>query len=190
MRKSNTSATYAVATINHIDLLIVENGQKIVPIKPICDILGIDMESQRKKIRSDEILGSVAVLKTATGSDGKQYVMYCLPLEFVFGWLFTINADRVAPEARESVIGYKLECYKALYNHFTLYSRFVEYQQKMVEAQLQVVDTINRNFSTAKDRLHQAKEELNRRRAFTFEEFAALPQDEQVETLELVLEEA
>ena len=45
--------------------------------------------------------------------------MLCLPLMYVYGWLFTINPDRVKPEAREKVITYKKQCYEVLYNHFT-----------------------------------------------------------------------
>lgn len=44
--------------------------------------------------------------------------MVCLPVKFVYGWLFTINPGKVAPEARAKVEAYSLECYEALYNHF------------------------------------------------------------------------
>lgn len=180
---------HPIATINHNDLIIVENnGRKWVPIKPICDIMGIDVEAQRRKILEDEILRSTAVLSTAVGADKKDRQMTCLPLEFVFGWLFTINPDRVAPDAREAVIRYKLECYEALYDHFTLHSRFVEYHQKIVEQQLEAVEIINEQFRTARERLRKAKDELKRRRTFSIEDFMLLP--ESVETLHLVLEEA
>jgi hypothetical protein len=44
--------------------------------------------------------------------------MVCLPLKFVFGWLFSINENRVKPEVKEHVLKYKIECYNALFNHF------------------------------------------------------------------------
>lgn len=44
-----------------------------------------------RKIKEDEILGSVIPLRGTTGADGKQYDMFCLPLQYIFGWLFTIN---------------------------------------------------------------------------------------------------
>ena len=45
----------------------------------------------------------------ATGADGKQYEMYCIPCKYVFGWLFSIDAARVSDEARPVVQQYKLE---------------------------------------------------------------------------------
>jgi len=62
-----------VAKINEIDLMVIENGDKLVPIKPVCDILGVAPNKQIEKIQKDQILSSVGTLKVSTGSDGKQY---------------------------------------------------------------------------------------------------------------------
>ena len=73
---------------------------------------------QRQKIQEDEDLGAVGVLSTSTGADGKQYEMFCLPIRYVFGWLFTINPKNVKPEAQETVRVYRRRCYEALFRHF------------------------------------------------------------------------
>ena len=96
----------------------------LVPIKPICTALGIDIEPQRKKIMEDEYIAPVAVLETATGADNRLYEMLCLPLFFIPGWLFSINPKNVAPEAKEKVRNFKWECYKVLYSHF--FGSFIE----------------------------------------------------------------
>lgn len=84
-----------ISNINGVDIVTVDrDGEIFVPIKPICEAIGIDVESQRDKIQADEILNSVAVFCTATGADGKQYEMHCLPLRYTYGWLFTINPKR------------------------------------------------------------------------------------------------
>jgi hypothetical protein len=44
--------------------------------------------------------------------------MLCLPLEFINGWLFGINASRVKEEIRENLIRYQRECYKVLARAF------------------------------------------------------------------------
>src|SRR5690554_1709432 len=107
--------TKTVAKINQVEIQMVSNTkEKLVPIKPICEALRIDEDAQRRKLKDDNYLNSVAVLSTATGSDGKQYEMVCLPLEFIFGWLFTINPKNVKEEAREAVSKYRIECYRAL----------------------------------------------------------------------------
>lgn len=110
--------TKAIARVNNVAILAGNDAEKLVPIKPICTAIGIDVDSQRKRIERDEILSSVAVMMTATGADGKQYEMYSIPLKFVLGWLFGIDTNRVDGSAKETVLKYKLECYNALYNHF------------------------------------------------------------------------
>ena len=100
-------------------LFVVEkNGRRWVAMKPICEAIGIDWDSQRKRIKRDPILSSVAVMMTATGADGKQYEMLFLDLDYLNGWLFGIDANRVMPELRERVIEYQRECYKVLAGYF------------------------------------------------------------------------
>lgn len=108
-----------IKRVNETNITIVQEGSDIfVPVHTITDALGVDFSSQRKRIMEDPILASTVVQKTTVGSDGKQRDMLCLPFEFVFGWLFTINPDKVKPEAAEAVIRYKRECYHALFAHF------------------------------------------------------------------------
>ena len=130
MKEQSKEATYAVATINKIDIIVIDNGEKRVAIKPICEALGISHKPQIEKLKTDPILSSVVMLSMSTGSDGKQYEMVTIPFMFVFGWLFTIDPRNVKPEAADAVIKYKLECYKALYDHFTQANRFLEEKEK------------------------------------------------------------
>jgi hypothetical protein len=68
--------TRTLATINSVAIQMVENdGNKLIPVKPVCEALGIDPEAQRQRIERDKILSSVACVIKATGADGKQYEM-------------------------------------------------------------------------------------------------------------------
>jgi hypothetical protein len=165
------SQTRTVAVINKAKILVIENGEKLVPIKPICEALGVDVDSQRKKINEDEILGLVAVLSTATGSDGKQYEMFCLPYKFIFGWLFTINPKNVKEEAKEGVINYKLACYEALYQNFTDQAEFLEMQQKAINEKIDMMTTAKHNFKNARTILNEAEKSLDQVRNMTFDEW-------------------
>lgn len=110
-----------IATINGNEIYAVEqDGEVLVPIKPICQALGIDDKRQREKIQEDVILSSVGGLKPSTGADGKTYEMFVLPLKYVYGWLFTINPKNVSADAKEAVARYRRECYEVLYEHFTV----------------------------------------------------------------------
>ena len=110
----------SIGTINGVNIYAIndENGQTIVPIRPICEAIGVDYKAQYSKVKEDEILSSTVVLSTTVATDGKDRGMVCLPLEFVYGWIFTINPRNVNPRAKDSVIKYKRECYEVLYRHF------------------------------------------------------------------------
>lgn len=97
-----------------------EDGQIFVPVKPLCEALGIDNKSQQDAIKKHPIWGAVVVLRTTTGSDEKHYEMLCIPLKYAFGWLMGIDARSVKPEAYESVIRYQEAAYDALYDRFSL----------------------------------------------------------------------
>lgn len=78
-----------------------------------------------------------------TGADGKTYDMVCLPLEFVYGWLFSIDTNLVADECRDTVEIYQLECYQALYGHFAGSIRCrVEENEAEIKALQEVNDAI------------------------------------------------
>src|SRR5258708_685691 len=43
----------------------------------------------------------------------------CLPVEYLNGWLFGINASRVKSELREKIIRYQRDCYRVLWEAFS-----------------------------------------------------------------------
>lgn len=164
--------TKTVAKINQVNIQMVSNTkERLVPIKPICEALGIDVEPQRRKLNEDDFLSSVATSGVATGSDGKQYEMLCLPLEFIFGWLFTINPKNVKEEAREAVSKYRIECYRALYKHFSSQAEFLSEKQSLLDQQLEYVEMVKNEFSSAKSRLSEAQKKLSEARSLTYEDW-------------------
>lgn len=92
------------------------DGTKVVAIKPICESIGVDHATQLKKIETDPKFSYRHT--PTTGADGKQYSMFCIPIDQVTGWLFTINANKVKPESREALLRYQRECMVALNKHF------------------------------------------------------------------------
>ncbi|MEG1738753.1 MAG: phage antirepressor N-terminal domain-containing protein [Odoribacter sp.] len=174
MNKESNAASTVAAKINNQELVIIsENADKFVPIKPVCDALGIDYPTQFQKLKDDEYLSSVVGLRPTTGSDGKTYQMACLPFELVFGWLFTINPKNVAPEAKDNVIRYRMECYYALYRYFTARAEFVELKQIEIDKQLTVVEGAKCNFKEAKNVLNEADSKLKCLRRLTMEDYDA-----------------
>ncbi len=166
--------TKTIAKINKVNILLIENGDRLVPIKPICEALGVAFEPQYKKIKSDEILSSTVTLKVTVGADGKDREMVCIPFMFVFGWLFSINPQNVNPDAKQAVLTYKLECYKALYRHFTEHTDFLEQKSKALQEKMEQLRSIRIKFHDAKEELKIAQEHLDAVKDLTFEQWKAM----------------
>lgn len=89
-----------------------------VALKPICENIGLDWSAQLQKIKRHPVLNSVMVMITTTGNDGKLYEMLMLPIKYLNGWLFGIDASRIKPELKPRVLEYQRECFDVLANHF------------------------------------------------------------------------
>lgn len=94
------------------------DGRVFVPVKPICDLLGVDWAGQYRRIRRDPVLSEAAQPVDVTSTRRGSQPMVCLPLDLLSGFLFGLNADRVKPELRERVIRYQRDCYKVLAEAF------------------------------------------------------------------------
>lgn len=88
-----------------------------VPLRPLCDYLGLDWSSQRKRLNRDQVLADFQGVVVMTTPSGKQQSI-CLPLKFLPGWLFGVDTNRVKPELREKIIRYRRECYDVLWQAF------------------------------------------------------------------------
>jgi len=97
----------AVAKFNH---------QYWVSVKRVCENLGLQYETQFKKIKSDAESFEPQLIEVKT--NGGVQKVFCIPLSKLNGWLFSINPNRVKPEVREKLIAYKKECFDVLFNHF------------------------------------------------------------------------
>lgn len=91
-----------------------------VPLRPICGYLGLDWSAQYRRLHRDPVLCDVvcSVALTATNPLGGDPEMLCLPLEYLPGWLFTINAARVRHGLQEKITQYRRECFKVLWRAF------------------------------------------------------------------------
>jgi hypothetical protein len=112
--------TPQVIKVNNQDIQCpVHEGEKYVAIRPICDILGIDYRKQFERIKSDELLNQLVThTVTSSAKDKKEREMFCLPVKYIFGWIFSIDADKVNEKSKPTFMKYKKECSEALYTHF------------------------------------------------------------------------
>lgn len=102
----------------------MEDGAVYVPVRPLCDLLGVSWQGQSKKLKNDPILSEVKTsvnisLQKSDGAMGTRTTnMVALPLDALNGWLYGINANKVKPEIRESLLRYQRECYRVLFEAF------------------------------------------------------------------------
>ena len=156
-----------ISIINGVEISAVsdETHNIFVPVKPICQAIGVDHDAQRQRIKRHRKLSSVAVTVTATGADGKSYEMLALPLQYVYGWLFSIDLSMVAESALPTVEKYQDECYDILYHHFTAsMQRTIETNNAEIELLRQINSAISEE-KEAKGRRRRAEETLGKLRA-------------------------
>ena len=95
----------------------VADGTIWVPLRPLCDALGVAWAAQRIRLNRDPVLnGEQGVIVTIT--PGGPQEMVALPLKLLPGFLFGLQASRVKLELREKIIRYQRDCYEALWNAF------------------------------------------------------------------------
>jgi hypothetical protein len=103
-------------------VIIEEGGERriYVPVRPICDYLGLSWSGQRERVMRDEVLAeSVRFVRvTRTNPKGGDPELLCLPLDYLPGWMFGVSANRVKPELKERITLYKRECYRRLWDAF------------------------------------------------------------------------
>lgn len=93
-------------------------GHRIyVPIRPLCEFLGVSYRAQRRRIDRDPVLSEV-VTEVRLETAGGPQAMPCLHLDYLNGWLFSISAASVKEEIRDRVIRYQKECYQVLRDAF------------------------------------------------------------------------
>jgi len=93
------------------------NDKPYVAMKPICENIGLNWDGQRQRIKRNHVLNQGAVIITAPSASGDQDYI-ALPLGMLNGWLMGVDANKVKPEIKDTLVKYQLECYDVLYQHF------------------------------------------------------------------------
>jgi hypothetical protein len=109
-------------------VVVQSDSERVVyiPLRPVCDYLGLAWSGQFERIKRDQVLSEVARSVRVTRTDlppdsstPRTSDVLAIPLDYINGWLFGVNVSRVKPELRERLITYQRECYRVLSRHFT-----------------------------------------------------------------------
>lgn len=133
-------------------VLVGQNNEPYVAMKPIVTNMGIDWNGQRTKL-VDKFSSTVEEISTVA-EDGKLRSMTCIPLRKLAAWLYSISPNKVAPELRDKIIQYQEECDEVLWNYWT---------QGAAVRPGAVTITITQQISLSKHRLTLLKELMRSR---------------------------
>ncbi|MDP8078331.1 phage antirepressor N-terminal domain-containing protein [Phocoenobacter skyensis] len=115
---SNQISTQTITFNNQYLITFEKDGTQYTAMKPICENIGLAWEAQLARIKRDTVL-SQGMIVMITPSNGGDQQMICLPINYLNGWLFGVNENRVKPKIKETLIKYKKECYQALFDYWT-----------------------------------------------------------------------
>jgi len=111
------SLTQITVPFYNAELYLVEyEGQPYTPMKPIVEGMGLDWASQFVKLKQRFAKGIVEI---TIPSKGGLQTMLCLLLRKLPAWLYSIHANKVKPELRDTVIKYQEECDDVLWDYWT-----------------------------------------------------------------------
>lgn len=121
IQNNDTNSEGAVARIPfHGSVLVAQriDGEPAVAVKPICENIGIDFNSQLKRLKKAP--WAAVVMMTTVGADGKNREMVGINRKTLIMWLATIDASRLKNEtAKNMVVTYQRECAEALDAYFS-----------------------------------------------------------------------
>ncbi|SER21072.1 BRO family, N-terminal domain [Azotobacter beijerinckii] len=113
----NTSPILAAVDFHGQSLTVLTSatGEHLVAMKPICEAIGLQWEAQLKRIKRHPVLSiCMSIMDIQIPGDDQHRELVCLPLDYLNGWLFGVDASRVKPEIRERLVQYQRECFAAL----------------------------------------------------------------------------
>ena len=94
------------------EVVLADDRKLYVPLRRLCDALGIDYSSQRKRVLRDEAIQDTLVtipMETPYQNSVRVQEVSCLWLNRLPYWLGTIDAARIKPELKETVVRFKRE---------------------------------------------------------------------------------
>ena len=116
-----------------------ENGSYLIAIKPICEALGVSYKWQLERLKKHKVWGTVYRTSTMYIPGDQLREMACLPEEYIYGWLLSINSDS------EELIAYQRECNHVLFQHFRgTITRRAELYQQLAKSKMEIAELDNK----------------------------------------------
>jgi hypothetical protein len=96
-------------------LLVEQDGEPFIPMKPLVAAIGLGWQAQFEKLKANK--SRWGIRKIQIPSYGGEQATLCMPVRKLLGWLATLEPGRiVSPVIRERVVRYQEECDDVLWN--------------------------------------------------------------------------
>lgn len=92
-------------------LFVADADKPLVPLRPICDALGLSWGTQFRKVQSHPTFAPCVVEMSTHDSSGRIQPMVAMPADMTMGWLLTIHPDKVAKRVRDALIAFQRDLY-------------------------------------------------------------------------------
>lgn len=104
----------------HEDELVAfkEDDRVFVSVVHIAKAIGLSAQSALRGIKNDEILRDECTQRYGHDAINRKVLMHVVPIEYLNGWLFSIQYNQVKAEVKPKLLLYKKECYRVLYEYF------------------------------------------------------------------------
>jgi hypothetical protein len=97
----------------------VEDGSIFLPVRALCDSLGLDRAAQVRRIKRDEAMQEDLQEIDVETSSGTQTMQF-LRLETVPYWLSGVSVNKINPQLRDKLLAYKRWVVRKVYEAFVL----------------------------------------------------------------------
>ena len=92
------------------------DGEPFVPLKPMCDVLGLAVQAQQTKLYQAEWARTTEIV--VRDSAGRNQGMTAIHADNIPMWLATIKPNKVNSDSRQLLIAYQKEAARALRDYF------------------------------------------------------------------------
>ena len=89
---------------------LTEEGHASIPLRRLCESLGIEVSSQRQRILHNPVLAESLIplmIPTEFRNRIRLQKVLCLDSKKLFYWLSTLDTSRIKPEKRDQIIAYQ-----------------------------------------------------------------------------------
>lgn len=120
---SNTPTSTVKVPFHGEDILAIRDaaGEIWIPLRPLCDRLGLDPDNQAKRLRDpSRCPWSTTSIMTVDDAIGHAREMFCVDLNTLPMWLATVTSGKVTPRLRDTIVLYQKEAARSLRNYFTV----------------------------------------------------------------------